>query len=219
MVRLDFQGKGSGFEEGSVIQFNDDNFEDTLKLTRNKQPLKRSGSLSLLNPHREKGMQDYDSEASVESSPNISFSSRNHSQPLDLDLVLESSTAVEGSSLNGHITIKASKDVPNLLVGPAKIRVVGFEAVPHDRHTFYQHSAPLEATCPSLNTIFLATSDREVFKKIKPGKHQIPFSFHLPRLLGAKGSVTSHSRLSVRYIVLVYVLASRSTIQTLDHTK
>lgn len=209
MVRLDPHGKGSGFKEGSVIQF-DNHYHDegTLKSSKVSQPRKRSGSLSLLNPHQRLATPTDDSETPLDATPNLSFSSINSSQPLELDIILDNNTSVEGSFLNGYITIRISKRKAGLRLGSAKIRVVGFEAVPHDRHTFYQHSAPLEAVSPTLGSIFSSPPNREGFKEIGEGKHQIPFSFPLPRLLGAKGSVISRSRVNVRYIVLVYVICT-----------
>lgn len=207
MVRLNLHGKGSGFEEGSMIHFDDDS-TSTHTAANNAPPLKRSSSLSLLNPHQMSAnpKRACDSEASIDSPTTLSYTSRKSSQPLELDLILENNTAVEGSSLNGYIIIKASKKASSFLVGPAKIRIIGFEAISYDRHTFYQHSAPLESASPSLNSIFCSSSNKDEFKQIKEGMHRIPFSFYLPRLLGAKGSVVSRSRVNVRYIALVYVL-------------
>ncbi|KAF8324110.1 hypothetical protein DL93DRAFT_2222962 [Clavulina sp. PMI_390] len=230
MVRLD---ASSGIQEGSPIagvqiDAPRSNNRNALKSSQTAPELKRISSSSLLNPHSQTSYSNIDGPeatanndttlnlnlASLTSSSATSFL-RNSSQPVGLDLILENQTAVEGSSLNGLITIKATQtsDSSALLVGPAKIRVLGFEAIPHGRHTFYQHSVPLGSVAPSLDSIFVTHGDSTrppcpngntaEYRRLKPGRQSIPFSFILPKKRGAKGSVISLSRVHVRYIILI----------------
>jgi hypothetical protein len=134
--------------------------------------------------------------------------------PLELDIHLQNSTAVEGSSLDGIIVFKVSKtrkkDSP-IRIGSAKLRVIGFEANSNDRHTFYRHSARLEYAAPSFRTLFRPSSDLDEYRVAPAGTYTVPFSLMLPRASGAKGSVIGRASVSVRYIILMFVLSLLET--------
>lgn len=206
MVRLDPHTKGSGFREGSVIHLDDDEDEDAKirestagKNSRTTAKMQRTYSLPLINPHpslHHSSSADESDHSDVP--PNVSTIRNTHK--LDLDIQLENNTAVEGSHLHGQILLHNRED---LLIGSAKIRVVGFEAISYDRHTFYQYSAPLESASSMFDHHFASQRNRDGFRFAKEGRHTIPFSFHLPQSGGAKGSVTTRARVNVRYIVLV----------------
>lgn len=211
MVRINLRDPVSGFKEGSVIHLDDDNFVQSNQEYASKRSLGpvRSRSASHLIPHRihfaEHPASPSDSDSTSELASNASFSSLDNSQLLELDLQLENNTVVEGSSLNGWITIKSRETSPVLLIGPPKIRVIGFEAVSSARHTFFHHLSLLELASPSLSNIFVSSPQADGPKEIRGGKHTIPFSLLIPCSLGAKGSVTTRSQVNVRYIVLMYV--------------
>lgn len=211
MVRINPYDRVSGFKEGSIIHVDDEEPIKTKQdssLRRSLSPV-RSRSTSHLIPHRKysvKQSTDHsDLDSASELASNASFSSLDNSRLLELDLQLENNTVVEGSSLNGRITIKNPKTSPVLLTGSPKIRVIGFEAVHNVRHTFFQHSSLLELASPSLVNILESSPLLDGSKAIRGGKYTIPFSFYIPRSLGAKGSVAARSRVNVRYIILVCV--------------
>lgn len=203
MVRLEPHTKGSGFREGSIIHLDDDDSRTRTSIakkdSRETTKMQRTHSLPLINPHPVlNACSSADESDHSDVPPNVS--SIRNTNKLDLDIQLENNTAVEGSHLHGQIFLHNRED---LLIGSAKIRVVGFEAISYDRHTFYQHSAPLESASPMFDQHFATQGNRDGFRLAKEGRHIIPFSFHLPRSGGAKGSVTTRSRVNVRYIILV----------------
>jgi hypothetical protein len=218
MVRINLHDPVSGFKEGSVIHLDDDELVEPKQdyTSRRYLGLVRSRSTSHLLPHRkyfiEQSTNHSDSDSASELASNASLSSLNNSQLLELDLQLENNTVVEGSSLNGWITIRSRKTSPILLIGSPKIRVIGFEAVSSARHTFFHHSSLLELASPSFGNIFTSSPQVDGFKEIRGGKHTIPFSLIIPRSLGAKGSVTTRSHINIRYIILVYVQAASSLV-------
>src|ERR1700733_2084940 len=192
MVRINPYDRVSGFKEGSRIHVDD---EESIKskqgssLRRSLDSV-RSRSTSHLISHRKnsaKQSTDHnDLDSASELASNASFSSLDNSRLLELDLQLENNIVVEGFSLNGWITIKNPKASPVLLAGSPKIRVIGFEAVYNVRHTFFQHSSLLELASPSLVNILESSPLLDGSKAIRGGKYTIPFSFYIPRSLGAK---------------------------------
>lgn len=128
------------------------------------------------------------------------------SAPLELDIHLQNNTAVEGSYLDGTIILKVTKlrkKDPSIRIGSSKIRLVGFEATNADRHTFYQHTVPLQQAAPSFRTLFRPSSDLDDFRAAQAGTYFAPFSLILPRSSGAKGSVVGRTSVSIGYIILV----------------
>lgn len=169
------------------------------------RPQSRSQA-TLVVPSRSPYPDDSDSDDIVSGVSNSSF--RPH-YPLELDLHLQNNTAVEGGTLDGTVLLKVSKPRKNaqpLRIGPAKLRVIGFEAISSDRHTFYQFSQPLEVAAPSYRTLFPPAPDLAGFGTAREGQYTIPFSLRLPQSAGAKGTVIGRTSVSVRYIILVYVL-------------
>lgn len=124
---------------------------------------------------------------------------------LELDIALESGVLVEGGLLRGWLEVKVrkpGKKEPPLAIGGAKLRVVGFEAISNDRHTFYQHTQPLEAVSSTSHFLYQTTTDNEGFREAQVGIHTIPFALPLPIGGGAKGPLVGRSTVSVRYIIL-----------------
>lgn len=213
MVAINIHDHVSGFKEGSVIHLDDEETIQPKQGSSSRRPIGsvRSRSASHLILHQKQSMAQStshsESDSSSELSSKTSFSSLRNPNFLELDLQLENNTVVEGSSLNGSITISNRTKSPVLLAGPPKIRVIGFEVVSNDRHTFFHHSSLLELASPSLKSILASSPQLDGFKAIPGGKHPIPFSFHIPRSLGVRGSVTTRSHVNVRYIILMSVQA------------
>jgi hypothetical protein len=73
-----------------------------------------------------------------------------------------------------------------------------------DRHTFYQHSAPLSEITTTTHLLYTSAPDREGFCRGREGTHTIPFAMKLPtsdgKSPGAKGSLQLRNGASVRYI-------------------
>ena len=150
---------------------------------------------------------------------------------VELDVILESETCVEGGYMKGYLQVKIRKggksDGP-VYLGGGKIRVVGFEglcpcpitglkfifnfiAIPQndDRHTFYQHSAPLSEITATTHLLYTSAPDREGFCRGREGTHTIPFAMKLPasdgKLSEAKGSLQLRNGASVRYISMASI--------------
>lgn len=137
----------------------------------------------------------------------LSSSSFRSNPPLVLDLHLHNNTTVEGASLEGvvHINIpKPSKQDLAVRIRSAKLRVVGFEATSSDRHTFYQFSSALENIAPEFKSLVEKSTDTTHTMILEAGRYTIPFTFTLPVLAGAKGSVVGRASVSVRYIILMW---------------
>jgi hypothetical protein len=133
---------------------------------------------------------------------------------IEIDIVLESGTCVQGSYLKGLLKIRVRrhpKKETAIFVADGKVRVVGFECIPHedDRHTFYQCSAPLSAITDGLDGLYNAGPDEEGFREAKEGVHILKFALPLP-LEGtttgdAKGVIHVHSGVRIRYITIACV--------------
>jgi hypothetical protein len=137
---------------------------------------------------------------------------------VEVDIVLESNICVQGSYLKGHVKIvvhKPQREESAVLLAGGKVRVVGFECIQNenDRHTFYQHSAPLSAITDSLHSLYGSLPDSDGCAEAREGVHVLPFAMLLP-LEGESGSAVgvlqAHSGVTVRYIALVSVASIKS---------
>lgn len=146
---------------------------------------------------------------------------------VDLDLALESTLVVEGSSLKGEIAIRVLPPrfgEPDVMVGKLKVRIVGFEGAlstsmarlfvsltrslpelrsPKTRHLFFHHAAAVESA-PLQFAATGARADGEGFFALPPEYYHIPFDVRVPHGKGAKG-VWAGKQGDVRYIVIAYV--------------
>ncbi|KAH8835493.1 hypothetical protein DL96DRAFT_1809344 [Flagelloscypha sp. PMI_526] len=128
---------------------------------------------------------------------------------VELDIVLQYNTFVQGSHVNGSVKVRirkpGKKQSPIRLSG-GKLRLVGFENISGLRHTFYQHSFPLSDVSNNFQFLYESEADSDDFAQGRQGVHDIPFSFQLP-LEGdvgqAKGSFNGPSSVDLRYIILV----------------
>ncbi|TFK56747.1 hypothetical protein OE88DRAFT_1606938, partial [Heliocybe sulcata] len=146
---------------------------------------------------------------------------------VELDLSLTNNTCVQGGMLKGLIYLRIrerSKKEASILLGDAKLRVVGFEAIPNGgaRYVFYQHTTPLEAAAATLPSIYALPADSQGYVEVKEGPHRIPFAMELPienSFGSAKGVLTLPSGVVVRYIVMVSVRLRdpRSAKQSIAH--
>ncbi|OBZ79498.1 hypothetical protein A0H81_00809 [Grifola frondosa] len=138
---------------------------------------------------------------------------------VEVDIVLESNTCVQGGYLRGHIKVrvrKRSKKESPLLLAEGKVRVIGFECIPNedDRHTFYQCAAPLSAVTDASSSLYKSPPDGEGFSQAMEGVHVLPFAMHLAPDCAfgmPKGVVSMHSGVSVRYIAMISVKVKDST--------
>ncbi|OCH94752.1 hypothetical protein OBBRIDRAFT_722012, partial [Obba rivulosa] len=143
----------------------------------------------------------------------ISLEQAKHRARVEVDIVLESNTYVQGDFLRGHVKLnirkRSKKDAP-VSIAEGKVRVIGFETIPNedDRHTFYQCAAPLSAITDSVQGIYSSSPDPEGYAQAVEGAHVLPFAMRLPTdaTFGAsKGVVNVHSGVAVRYIAMISV--------------
>ncbi|KAH9951034.1 hypothetical protein B0H21DRAFT_818862 [Amylocystis lapponica] len=132
---------------------------------------------------------------------------------VEVDIILQSNACVQGADLRGQIKLRvrkrAKKEAP-ILLADGKVRIIGFEYIPSgdDRHTFYQCAAPLSAITGGLQGVYDSPADPEGFAEAVEGVHVLPFSMHLPvdaALGNAKGVLSLHSGVAVRYIAMVSI--------------
>ena len=131
---------------------------------------------------------------------------------VEVDIVLESETCVQGSALKGHITIHVRKNANKkqntpILLSKAKVRVVGYEAIPYGntRCTFYQCTALLSHVAPAWDSILASPPNKDGWAEAKQGVHVLPFSLTLPAdgTYGtAKGTLNIHSGVALRYFAM-----------------
>lgn len=131
---------------------------------------------------------------------------------VELDIVLESETCVQGSVLKGHITVHVHKNANKkqkspILLSKAKVRVVGYEAIPYGntRCTFYQCTALLSHVAPAWDSILASPPNEDGWAEAKEGVHMLPFSLTLPAdgTCGiAKGTLNIHSGVALRYFAM-----------------
>ncbi|KAI0931843.1 hypothetical protein AcW2_000631 [Taiwanofungus camphoratus] len=132
---------------------------------------------------------------------------------VEVDIVLESNTCVQGGYLRGQIKVKVrkrSKKEAPVLLAEGKIRVIGFECIPNqdDRHTFFQCTSPLSAATDAFHGLYVSPPDPEGFSQAAEGVHILPFAMHLP-LDGpsgvAKGVLNVHSGVAAQYIAMISI--------------
>ncbi|KAH0838029.1 hypothetical protein J3R83DRAFT_6269 [Lanmaoa asiatica] len=131
---------------------------------------------------------------------------------VEVDIVLESETCVQGSALKGHITIHVRKNANKkqntpILLSKAKVRVVGYEAIPYGntRCTFYQCTALLSHVAPAWDTVLAGPTNEDGWAEAKEGVHALPFSLTLPAdgtCGAAKGTLNIHSGVALRYFAM-----------------
>ncbi|KAF8445599.1 hypothetical protein L210DRAFT_3641965 [Boletus edulis BED1] len=135
---------------------------------------------------------------------------------VEVDIVLESETCVQGSALKGHITIHVRKNANKkqntpILLSKAKVRVVGYEAIPNGntRCTFYQCTALLSHVAPAWDSVLASPPDEDGWAEAKEGIHVLPFSLTLPAdgMCGiAKGTLNIHSGVALRYFAMASLM-------------
>ena len=138
-----------------------------------------------------------------------------HRARVSLDIALESNVCVQDGYLKGHIKVcirKHSKKDHPILVSGGKVRVIGFECImdEDERLAFYQASAPLSEVASGLGHLYVFEPDGEGFCRAIDGTYSFPFALHLPVSSEngtPKGVMRSQSGISVRYIVMVFVLS------------
>ena len=130
---------------------------------------------------------------------------------VEVDLILQSDTFVQGGYVRGEIKVRVrkgkKKDVP-VLLAEGKIRIVGFETLPNDdeRHVFYQFATPFAKIVSNSRVLYDAEPDFEGFAQAAQGTHVLPFCLQLPSDDSsgpAKGALSTASGISIRYIAMV----------------
>ncbi|KAF9225460.1 hypothetical protein BS17DRAFT_599685 [Gyrodon lividus] len=131
---------------------------------------------------------------------------------VEVDIVLESEICVQGGWLKGHIKIHVRKNAgkkqnTSVLLSKAKVRVVGYEAIPYGntRCTFYQCTALLSHVAPAWHAVLASPPDKEGWAEAKEGIHMLPFALFLPADAScgiAKGILDSQSGVALRYFAM-----------------
>ncbi|KAJ2930497.1 hypothetical protein H1R20_g6590, partial [Candolleomyces eurysporus] len=124
---------------------------------------------------------------------------------VQLDLLLEDDSCVDGGYLNGTVLLTVRKKSEVVMLSDGKLRLVGFECIMQEkeRHIFYQCTSPLSAVTNNLEDLYLSGSDAEGFKLANEGHFVLPFSFPLDpsTTYGApKGIFPSQSGAAIRSI-------------------
>lgn len=130
---------------------------------------------------------------------------------VEVDIVLESDTFVQGGFMKGHVKIrvrKRSRKEQTVCLADPKVRVVGFESIPgeSERHTFYQCASPLSTITDNLDRLYDTPADDDGFARAIEGVHTLPFAMRLPmdsKFGAAKGALSLHSGVIVQYIAMV----------------
>lgn len=137
---------------------------------------------------------------------------------VEVDIILESNTCVQGGYLRGQIKVqirKRTKKEPAVKISGGKVRVIGFECILNDseRFIFYQTAAPLSDVTADLDRLYESDYDIDGFARAKEGVHVLPFALHLPHTEShgvPKGILQSQSSVSIRYIAMVFVSSFES---------
>ncbi|EGN93144.1 hypothetical protein SERLA73DRAFT_163658 [Serpula lacrymans var. lacrymans S7.3] len=132
---------------------------------------------------------------------------------VEVDIVLESETCVQGGYLKGHVKIhvgKFSVKDPPVLLSQGKVRVVGFECIPfeNNRCMFYQHSVPFSEVMTGADIFCRTGEDEDGWAEAKEGTHVLPFAMLLPMEGNCgtpKGSLNVHSGVCLRYVAMVSI--------------
>ncbi|KAG1885482.1 hypothetical protein F4604DRAFT_1918180 [Suillus subluteus] len=132
---------------------------------------------------------------------------------VEVDIVLENHTCVQGSYLKGsvkiHIKKSSKKDAP-LLLSQGKVRIVGFECIPQkdSRCTFYKYSALLSEIAPLWKGLFKSPPDNDDWAEAQEGVHVFPFAMLLPLDGGygmAKGALKINSGVAIKYVAMAEI--------------
>ncbi|KAI0734636.1 hypothetical protein C8Q72DRAFT_770599, partial [Fomitopsis betulina] len=143
----------------------------------------------------------------------VSLEQAKNRSRVEVDIVLESDTFVQGGFIKGHVKVRvrkrSRKEDPVSLADP-KVRVIGFEGIPGEstRHTFYQCASPLSSITDSVDRLFDTSVDDDGFARAIEGIHTLPFAMRLPtdgKYGAAKGVVNLHSGAIVQYIAMVSI--------------
>jgi hypothetical protein len=229
MVQLDPLGGGSGFREGYTIDPGAlslvSDYPDAGRRHSARESPDRvlSGSLGSHTTTLSKrppselqailGYPSHKTPLSASAPSTAQMALKQSCSGLELDLALESNTVVEGGRLHGWLQVKVRKPGKYdgvLLIAGAKLRVIGFEALSDDSHTFYQHAQPLESISSAAHFLYCSGTDNQGFREACVGTHTIPFVLPLPVGGGAKGPLMGSSPASVRYIILACVFVTNS---------
>jgi hypothetical protein len=97
--------------------------------------------------------------ASTDSANGVRLEQAKSHARVEVDLTLENSICVQGSSLRGivHVNVrKLSKKESPVMLSDGRIRVVGFERVANQdcHHTFYLHTVALSSICSSARDLY-----------------------------------------------------------------
>ncbi|RXW24012.1 hypothetical protein EST38_g1835 [Candolleomyces aberdarensis] len=136
---------------------------------------------------------------------------------VQLDLLLENDSCVDGGYLNGTVLLTVRKKSEVVMLSDGKLRLVGFECIMQEkeRHIFYQCTSPLSAVTNNLEDLYLSGSDAEGFKLANEGHFVLPFSFPLDpsTTYGApKGIFPSQSGAAIRSIRIKDPISEQKSI-------
>ncbi|KAI0080326.1 hypothetical protein K474DRAFT_1769559 [Panus rudis PR-1116 ss-1] len=143
----------------------------------------------------------------------VTLEQAKHRARVEVDIILDSCCVVQGGYLRGHLKIRVRKrtrkEAPILLSG-GKIRIVGFETIPHqgNHHTFYQCAAPISAVTDASQGLYDTSADGEGYARAVEGIHVLPFAMRLPidSTFGQpKGVLDLPSGIFVRYIAMISI--------------
>ena len=128
---------------------------------------------------------------------------------VEVDIILESDTCVQGNYLKGRVKVHVRtglKTEPPVWLAKGKVRIIGYECInDNDRQTFYQCTAPLSTATTPTDTLYTSGPDDEGYSEAKEGVHVFPFAVWLPLddSCGiARGVVQIQSGATVRYIAM-----------------
>ncbi|KAG6910521.1 hypothetical protein DXG01_009940 [Tephrocybe rancida] len=134
---------------------------------------------------------------------------------VEVDIILDSNTCVQGGYLQGHVKInirECARNEVQVMISGGKVRVIGFESISNerDRYPFYQCSSPLLTITATSDghSAHDSYQDSEGFAQAIEGEHTIPFSMYLPISANygvPKGSIKVQAGVAVRYIAMVSI--------------
>jgi hypothetical protein len=240
MVELDICGEGSGFRQGQRIAIDDTVFlgagskQDKVDRTIQETALSRHGTLlsvganpgrnaaelkSILGDSRSARLKSGatvlpESSQSYYGEERTIFEQAKSRARVELDVILDSKTCVQGGYLQGQIKVRikspSNKESP-VMISDGKVRVIGFECISneHDRYPFYQCSALFSDITATSESLFGYPYDAEGFAPAVEGAHTLAFSMHLPMSTDhgvPKGVLRSQTGVAVRYIAMALVL-------------
>ncbi|KAG8927605.1 hypothetical protein FRC01_007180 [Tulasnella sp. 417] len=143
---------------------------------------------------------------------------------VEVDIELESETVVEGGYLRGKMEVtirKPGKNESPIWIGGGKLRIVGFEGLPHNdiRYTFYQCAEALGSITSASHHLFTSPPDEEGFCRAREGIHILPFAMKIPISGTAKGALQTKSGAMVRYIAMgsIKIKDQGSPVKSIAH--